>query len=582
MQYTKDHKTGYLFDPFGHLGPKRRKLLEQSWAGVFREYLLNELPVEKIAKHFHPSMGRPSKELYTALGILILQQLHDLSDSEVVSTLAFDTRWQYALDITADSDGETTIAERTLREYRRIAVEEKLDGYLFETLTDKLIDAFDVDTSKQRIDSTHIRSNMRRLGRVGLFASTIRKFLSNLKRKYGELFSAQVPSELAERYLKKKGDSCFSQVKPSEARKSLKVVSEDLLFLVERFWGHQEVSSLYSFHLLQRVLQEQCTVSKRQGGEKKVEVKPPKEVPSDSLQNPSEPDATYDGYKGPGYKLQAMGTYTPDEQRDETKPDLLTYVELEQAHWSDQGGLIPAIRRTKKRGCAPEELQGDTPYGSDENLQEAAKLGVKVISPVGGKRSSKLGLERFCLCKRTGQVRVCPQGHKPEKRWRTKKGRFVARFSLQHCKSCPLSPECPVQLGKRGVYLRYSAKGVRLAERRAYQETEAFREKYRWRAGIEGTNSHLKSDTGAGRLRVRGFPAVRYCVILKALGLNILRATSAQIARLRAQGALVKGILPRISTFLRSKRRFKVFSPPIVGSFAQFRLSKSICPRWAA
>jgi hypothetical protein len=27
-------------------------------------------------------------------------------------------------------------------------------------------------------------------------------------------------------------------------------------------------------------------------------VKPSKEVPSDSLQNPSDPDATYDGYKG--------------------------------------------------------------------------------------------------------------------------------------------------------------------------------------------------------------------------------------------------------------------------------------------
>lgn len=582
MQYIKDHQTGYLFDPFGHLGPKRRKLLEQSWAGVFREYLLNELPVEKIAKHFHPSMGRPSKELYTALGILILQQLQDLSDSEVASTLAFDTRWQYALDITGDSDGETTIAERTLREYRRIVVEEKLDGYLFETLTDKLIAAFGVDTSKQRIDSTHIRSNMRHLGRLRLFASVIKKFLSNLKRKHGELFASQIPSELVQRYLGKEGGGCFSQVKPSEARKSLKVVSCDLFFLVEKFKDHQEVSRLNSFHLLQRVLKEQCTLSEGRDGERKVEVKPPQEVAPDSLQNPSDPDATYDGYKGQGYQVQVMETYTPDEQPDETKPNLITHVKVQRAHQSDKEALIPAIKRTKKRGCAPKELEADTSYGSDENLGEAAELGAKVISPVGGKRSSKLGLERFCLCKRTGQVRVCPQGHKPEKGWRTKKRRFVVRFSLQHCKECPLSPECPVQLGKKGAYLRYSAKGVRLAERRAYQETEAFREKYRWRAGIEGTNSHLKSDTGAGRLRVRGFPAVHYCVTLKALGLNILRATSAQIARLRAQGALVNGILPKISAFLRSKKRSQVLPRPIIRSFTQFRLSKSICPRWAA
>ena len=50
-----------------------------------------------------------------------------------------------------------------------------------------------------------------------------------------------------------------------------------------------------------------------------------------------------------------------------------------------------------------------------------------------------------------------------------------------------------------------------------------FKDRYRWRAGIEGTNSHLKSDVGAGRLRVRGMASVRFAVVLKALGLNILR-----------------------------------------------------------
>jgi hypothetical protein len=577
MQYIKDHQTGYLFDPWSHLGPKRRQLLEKSWAGVFRNYLLNELPVEKIAHHFHPSMGRPSKELYTAMGLLILQQLLDLSDSETVSTLAFDTRWQYALDITGNSDGETTMAERTLREYRRVVVEEGLDSYLFEQLTDELTAAFGVDTSRQRIDSTHIRSYMRHLGRVSLFASVIKKFLTNLKRKHKELFTNQVPSELSERYLGKGKSSCFPQVKPSEAHKSLEVVSADLLFLAERFKDHQEVCRLHSFHLLERVLKEQCILSKDKDGEKKVEVKPPKEVSPDSLQNPSDPDATYDGYKGQGYQVQVMETYTPDEPPDETRPNLITHVEVQRAHQSDTEALIPAIKRTQKRGCAPQEMEGDTSYGSDRNLQEATKLGVKVISPVGGRRSAKLGLEHFSFSQRRDQVEACPQGHKPERRWRKKKERFGARFALRHCKSCPLRVECPVQLGKRGAYLHYSAQEVRLAKRRAYQRTDAFREKYRWRAGIEGTNSHFKSDTGARELRVRGFDAVRYCITLKALGLNILRVTSAQIARLKAESAYIKGILPRIFTFWRSKKRFQSFSSPIVEPFTQFRLSKSVC-----
>jgi hypothetical protein len=52
MYYTKDHKTGYIIDPWSYLGPKRRKLLEESWAGLFRKEILNELPVQQIAASF--------------------------------------------------------------------------------------------------------------------------------------------------------------------------------------------------------------------------------------------------------------------------------------------------------------------------------------------------------------------------------------------------------------------------------------------------------------------------------------------------------------------------------------------------
>jgi hypothetical protein len=41
----------------------------------------------------------------------------------------------------------------------------------------------------------------------------------------------------------------------------------------------------------------------------KVSIKANKEVPSDSLQNPSDPDASYDGHKGQGYQMQVAETY---------------------------------------------------------------------------------------------------------------------------------------------------------------------------------------------------------------------------------------------------------------------------------
>ena len=75
-------------------------------------------------------------------------------------------------------------------------------------------------------------------------------------------------------------------------------------------------------------------------------------------------------------------------------------------------------------------------------------------------------------------------------------------------------------------------------KRRCHEKTEEYREKYRWRAGIEATNSRYKSQTGAGRLRVRSMPRVRYAEKMKALGLNILRCGRARAAILGLEGAL--------------------------------------------
>ena len=74
--------------------------------------------------------------------------------------------------------------------------------------------------------------------------------------------------------------------------------------------------------------------------------------------------------------------------------------------------------------------------------------------------------------------------------------------------------------------LRVNEKDLRLAQRRAAERTEAFRQEYRIRGGIEATNAMLKRVTGLGRLRVRGKPAVFMSTLLKVAGWNILRAAS--------------------------------------------------------
>lgn len=151
MINIKDHHTERLFDPWHYLGTKRRQLLKKSWSGLFRDHLFNKIPVNKIASHFDEYNGRPSKELYTAIGVTILQQVHDLSDNDVIEELAFNIQWHYALDITSESDDDKYLCEKTLRTYRKILTEEKTRNFRLNKLKKFLPTVFRTHQIRMRL-----------------------------------------------------------------------------------------------------------------------------------------------------------------------------------------------------------------------------------------------------------------------------------------------------------------------------------------------------------------------------------------------------------------------------------------------
>jgi len=539
MFHIKDRKAGQLFDQWRYLGPKRRKLLNESWAGLFREQILPELPVERIIPFFSPDEGRPTKELYAMLGAILFQQIFDLTDEETVSQMAFNIQWHYALDNPEESDSVKYLSPKTLWSMRNILTDHDLDTVLFQKITDTLAKVFKVDTTQQRIDSVHIKSNMRRLGRIGILVRCLHKFLVNLKRQYPELFET-LPKELVEKYLSEKAVSCFSLVKPSDTERTLASVSKDLFQVVQHLGEDPKVKDMYSYGLLLRVLHEQCRVKETADGQLvEIEVKPPKEIPSDSLQNPSDPDAGYSGHKGQGYQVQILETYSTEAEEENLTPklELITHVQVEPADQSDAHALIPALEATAQRGLGPKQALADSIYGSDENCEAAKEMGVEVVSPVMGSPTEKVLLLAKFEFAESGKVLACPQGHGPVK-VKCKGDRYTASFDLEGCQNCPRRNECPVVPGKRHFYLRYDRKAVRLAKRRAHEETPEFRDRYRFRAGIEGTISAYDARTGVKQLRVRGLEAVRFCATLKATGVNIFRAAVVRKALMEAPDAL--------------------------------------------
>ncbi|CAN2041892.1 hypothetical protein GMMP15_610003 [Candidatus Magnetomoraceae bacterium gMMP-15] len=220
-----------------------------------------------------------------------------------------------------------------------------------------------------------------------------------------------------------------------------------------------------------------------------------------------------------------METYS--RENDEKTLNLITYVEVEQAHQSDAHALIPAIESTKERDIAPETLLADASYGSDNNVTEANKKDVEVISPASGNvDKSKLSLADFETTSE-GEIISCPQGHEPINQ-EIKEDKHKVHFNPETCAGCPMASQCPVKRGKRTASITFYDKSLRLANRRAFEETKNFLDQYQFRSEVEATMSEYDTLTGVKQLRIRELNSVRYCVVMKAIALNIYRAARAR------------------------------------------------------
>jgi hypothetical protein len=254
-------------------------------------------------------------------------------------------------------------------------------------------------------------------------------------------------------------------------------------------------------------------------------MKAAKEISSDSLQNPSDVDAGYDGHKGQGYQVQLSETYTKKNGSDEDDSDqlnLITYVKVESADRHDSNALMPAIDEMEERGVKPEEMLADAAYGGDDNVRAAEDKGVSVVSPVIGRKSDK-DFTGFEFNEKTSEVTKCPNGKAPTSVKINKKGTITARWAKSDCEDCPLKEHCKTKNGARGRRLNYSEKDIRLWQRRRNEAGKDFRDKYRYRAGIEATNARFIHMTGARRVRYRGIENVEFAETMKALGINMFR-----------------------------------------------------------
>jgi hypothetical protein len=517
MQRIVNPRQTCLFDPYDTVltAITRRRLLED-WPGVFRHVILELMPVKALGEHFHPDLGRPTRELYSMAGLILLMEFRHWTKAQAVEAYCFHLNVQYALNLEPVAHD---LSVRTLERYQRYFEQDDLAQRVMHDVTTHLVKVLGLRIDQQRLDSTHVFSDMAHFGRTRLLGVALKRFLTQVKRHDAAAY-ASLPEALRQRYAPSDQRLFADTARDQPSQRLLRQqVAEDLYELLRLFADPSPHAQRSSYKAMERIFCEQCELQ-----EQKVILKA--RAGSAVMQNPSDPEATYDGYKGPGYQVQIAETCHP-----ENETQLITCALPQTAAAPDEKALVPVLEDLQGSQLLPEELLVDTLYPSDENVQQAERLGVELVGPVPGaapaERPDDLNIDDFVVDETSECVTCCPDGHKPLTSVHdpaTGKTRTVMPAAC--CAQCAFRDHCPVEEAADGYHLEHTAKQRRMAGRRREQATEVFRQRYRRRSGIESTNSGLKRRLGLGRLRVRGRPRVFQAIYLKITGWNILRAAA--------------------------------------------------------
>jgi hypothetical protein len=465
-------KQGKLFDAYGLMTSEKRSACEKSWAGAFRERALPILlkAETEFAELYDERMGRPNVPVSLIIGALLLKEIRNLTDMETLECLEFDTRWWYSFGLEPD---EADMCQKTLHNFRAGVMRYDKAKLMFRTVSDELISALGVTTTKQRLDSTHILSNFAVLNRLGLFCETMRVFLHVLKKLNKSEYES-IAIGILKRY---SDESRYADARKKDGRRRLGVAARDLYRLVKMFEGNGEVEEFDEYKLMARLLSEQCNITDKPEPVSKddddsndppapITLKAPKEVESKSLQTPHDEDVTYSGHKGKGYEVQLAETCG-----DDNPVQLITEVEVTPSCGSDSKALMPVIKSLEKAGHKPNEIVADTGYSGAKNASEATNRDVNLCAPAPAKGKPK-----------PGENYPAP------------------------------ADNCPKTKKEAGEWLKH-------------QEAQSdFKKRYAIRAGIEGTNSEMKRRHGCGKLRVRGGERVKLSVYFKVTACNLKRS----------------------------------------------------------
>ena len=520
---SEEHKQSKMFTAVDYLPQSARKKLEASWAFVFYEEFFRRLDEEVFSVLYSEKKSRPNTPVNILVGFETLKSGFGWSDEELYNHFLFDLQVRYALGLRDFDEGYFDL--RTVYYFRAALVEyEQKHGINLiqkatEKITDEQIRQFQVKTGMQRMDSTQLQSNIRKMSRLQLLVEIIQRLYRVLnaadRRRYDSLFCS---------YVKEDSQHYCYRVTRDEVAGRLQQIGIDLAEMLGAFetaYGQQK-----AYRDATRVFGEHFRWEERS-----IIIKSGKELSGSTLQSPDDAEATYrkkSGESARGYVANITETCDPDNELQ-----LVTALSVQPNVTDDQELLVEDIARLDERTDI-EEVITDAGYTGSTAAQALESHQVKQkISAIKGrkKETDTLGLEAFEVTRDDdGKIiaLVCPQGHSAEIRDARTVGRYSAGFDATVCEGCPLRDQCPAKpLKKRDLNVyRFSDTNIRVAQQRR-QLAETGRETMNMRASVESTVRSVIHPFGGHlcKMPVRGKARVTTMAVLSSAMVNIRRIT---------------------------------------------------------
>src|SRR5690349_17627484 len=469
--------------------------------------------------------------------ITVLQFTENLTDRQAADAVRGRLDWKYCLGLELDDEG---FDFSVLSEFRGRLVAGAMEAALLEALLARLGELGLVGAGmRQRTDSTHVLGRIRDLNRLELAGESVRAALEALAAAAPGWLAQVIDASWQEIYGQRIDDFRLPGSTAKRADLAVRYGRDGyhLLRQVHDPGAPGWLRDLPAVQALRRIWIQQFCLQAGAGGEKVIWRGDEQGLPParSRLVSPYDTDVRYAEKRGrgwTGYKVHLSETcHEPDAAGRRPAPNLLTSAETTLAPVTDVEMTEPVHDTLAARGLAPGEHAADTGYASADLLLAARARGITLLAPLlpdpsPQARSGGYTADMFTIDWESKQV-TCPQGA-VSRAWAPARSKgtniILARFAKTTCQPCPARARCTTAVRSgRQLGFRHRQIHQALTAARAEQASDAWRRKYRIRAGVEGTIAQATHVTGIRRARYLGLPKTRLEHNTAAAAINLIR-----------------------------------------------------------